>query len=119
MAILTTAWRNFIDGNTGLVNGEPWPWQYGSDETVPLDLSDVLDEAESITNPVATLRKIPAFGESDYLDASPGLGTVTTSGSGVLVGLQNLERGRFYKLDVLIGPSGNRRGGNTIIRVSG
>lgn len=120
MAIPTTAWRNFVDSNTGLVNGEPWPWQYGSDDTVPIELSDVLDASEVITNPVCTLRKIPSFGESDYTDATGNLtGVPVVSGTAILQRLSNLERGRYYKLDVLIGAAGNRRGGNTIIRVSG
>jgi hypothetical protein len=119
MPIPTTAWRNVVDSNTALINGEPWPWQYGSDDTVPLDLSAVLDDGETITNPVATLRKIPAFGESDYVAANDKVTGTMVSGSAVLVQLTGLEQGRFYKLDVLVGAAGNRRGGNTIIRVSG
>jgi hypothetical protein len=119
MPIVATGWRNFIDGSTVLVGGEPWPWQFGSDDVVPIDLADVLDDGETITNPVATLRKIPAFGESDYVAASDKITSTTISGTAVLVRLAALEQGRYYKLDVLTGAAGNRRGGNTIIRVSG
>ncbi len=118
MPIPATAWRNVVDNNTGLVGGEPWPWQYGSDDAVAVDLTDVLDESESITNPVATLRKVPAFGESDYTEATEKITGTTISGTAVLVRLSGLEQGRYYKLDVLTGAAGNRRGGNTIIRCS-
>lgn len=118
MPISTTAWRNFIDPKiTVLTDDDAWPWQYGSDDTVPVTFD--LDEGEVLTNPVATLRKIPAFGESDYVAASDKITGTTVSGSTVLVQLTALEQGRFYKLDVLTGAAGNRRGGNTIIRVSG
>lgn len=119
MPIPVTAWRNFTDGNTVLIAGDPWPWQYGSDDMVPMDLSAALDASETITNPTATLRKIPAFGESDYVAANDKITGTTVSGTAVLVQLTALEQGRFYKLDVLTGAAGNRRGGNTIIRVSG
>lgn len=119
MPIPVTAWRNYIDGNTVLLNGEPWPWQYGSDDAVPFDLSAFLDESETVTNPVATLRKIPAFGESDFTAANDKITATTVSGTTVPVQLTALEQGRFYKLEVLTGAAGNRRGGNTIIRVSG
>jgi hypothetical protein len=119
MPIPVTAWRNFVDANTALINGEPWPWQYGSDDMVPMDLSAALDDGESVVNPVATLRKLPAFGESDFTAATDKITGTTVSGSAVLVQMTALEQGRFYKLDVLIGAAGNRRGGNTIIQVSG
>lgn len=119
MAIVATAWRNFIDGNTVLVNGEPWPWEFGSDDAVPFDLADFLDSGESVTNPAATLRRCPAFEESDYTTANDKITSTTISGATVLVRLSGLDQGRFYKLDVLTGAAGNRRGGNTIIRCSG
>jgi hypothetical protein len=119
MPIPVTAWRNFIDGNTVLLNGEPWPWQYDSDDMVPMDLTDVLDADETINDPGATLRKLPAFGESDFTDATTSVRGIAPVGNVVLVHLAALDQGRYYKLDVLTGPLGNRRGGNTIIRVSG
>lgn len=119
MAIMTSAWQNFIDGKTVLVDGKPWPWQYGSNDQVPVDFSDAFAVGDVIATPVATLRKIPAFSESDYTDTPGSITATTISGSAVLVRLSGLERGRFYKLDVTVTASGNSRGGNTIIEVSG
>jgi hypothetical protein len=121
MATRPTAWNQYpwVDGNTALLDGGPWPWQYGSDEVIPVDVIDVLEEDEVVTNPTATLRRIPTIVESEPLAFDEGIVAAVASGPSVMVRLNNLERGRFYKLDVLIGTPGNRRGGNTIVQVSG
>jgi hypothetical protein len=118
MAVPPTAWRNFIDSNTVFADGKPWPWQFGSNDAVPIDMADSLDPEESITNATATLRLIPHFEEADYTAADEGIEDVDVVGTVVLVTLTDLDQGRYYKLDVLIGPAGNRRGGNTIVHVS-
>lgn len=115
---LPTDWRSHVDGNTGLANGVPFPWQYGSDDAVAVDLGGTLDEGESLANVVVTLRKLPNIMETDYTDASEAVTDTTTVGSVVMVRLTGLDLGQYYKLDVLYGPAGNMRGGNTIIQVS-
>jgi hypothetical protein len=97
MPIPVTAWRNFIDGNTVLLNGEPWPWQYDSDDMVPMDLTDVLDADETINDPGATLRKLPAFGESDFTDATTSVRGIAPVGNVVLVHHAALDQGSILQ----------------------
>lgn len=113
-----TDWRSFVDGTTGLAAGQPIPWQYGSNDAVAVDLSARMDVDEFLTDVTATLRMIPNIVETDYTDANDGIVDIATSGGIVLVQMADLDAGRYYKLDVLFGPVGNRRGGNTIVQVS-
>jgi hypothetical protein len=119
MPIPIVNWRARINPTDADVDGEPQPvpWLFGSNAAVGLDLSNALNAGEVITSPVSTLRRLPAFGETDYTD-DPGklLGGPVVTGTFVTQRLQNLERGYVYRWEVLFGASDNRRGRSLLVR---
>lgn len=119
MAVAPTNWRERVDPLTILIDDQPWPWLSGSDDMVAIDLGAQLDTDETLTNPVCTLWRLRAFGESEDTAAQENIsGAPVISGTIVAQRLINLERGRYYRLEVLHGAAGNRRGASVLIRCS-
>jgi len=89
----------------------------GSDDKVVVDLSARLDTGEALTNVVCQLWQLRAFGETVDVDKTATMlsGAVEVSGSTVLQRVINLERGRYYRLEILYGAAGNRRGSGLLI----
>jgi hypothetical protein len=102
------------DGLLVLVDGEKKPWglAYGSDTFVGIEMVDQLDEGELLTNPVLTLERLPALGETDYLDKTSQClpETRTVQGTMVFQRVAFLERDRCYQLKILHGEASNFRG---------
>lgn len=95
---------------------QPVPWLFGSDAPVRLDLANVLDTGETVTNPVCTLRQLPTGADTTYTDAAAKLdGSPTVSGTVVVQGLTDLVRDRIYRLEVLFGAANNRRGASLLV----
>lgn len=118
MVVAPTNWRERVDPLTILIDDQPWPWQPGSDDQVAIDLGAQLDSGETLTNPVCTLWRLRSFGETEDLSADSKIsGAPVVNGTIVLQRLFNLDRGRYYRLEVLHGAAGNRRGANMLIRV--
>jgi hypothetical protein len=119
MPIALTNWRDRVTPLDALVDGEQQPlaWLPGSTAPVPLDVSDLLAEDETITNVTMALRKLPAFGESDYTDTPTSLaGGPIIADTVIQQRLQNLERGRIYRLEALFGAVDMKRGKSTLVR---
>jgi hypothetical protein len=114
----TAHYRNFLTALDAEVDGQqqPVPWMYGSDAPVRLDLASRLDEGESVTNPVCTLRELPVGSGTTYTDVAAKLdGSPSVSGTVVVQGLHNLDRDRIYRLEVLFGAANNRRGASLLV----
>jgi hypothetical protein len=121
MAIKDTDWRERLTPLDILVNidGEeqPVPWLYGTTSPVFVDVSEQLDTDELVTNLVVTLRRLPTAGEADYSTADDKIaGAADIAGSMISQRLQNLERGRVYRMELLFGPSDNRRGASILVQ---
>lgn len=89
-----------------------FPWGSNSDDHIAIDLGPALDDGETITNPVCTLWKLRSMTplEASDTDASAKLvGTPTIESTFVLQRASNLDAGRYYRLKVLHGSTGNRR----------
>lgn len=115
--MVSTNWRARVDDLTILIKGNPWPWLFGSDDEVVLDFAAQLEEGESLTNPAATLLRLHTQQETLDVDANAKLNVVGPQviGTRVKIRMSALERGYYYRLEVLHGVAGNRRGANTII----
>jgi hypothetical protein len=119
MAIISTNWQSQVTDLDAYVQGEqkPIPWLYGSNAPVSIDLAPALDEGEAIVDPTAQLFILHASGETDYVEYALGLeGTIGIAGTIVSQVLQDLERGRVYRLEVLFGAVNNRRGRSEMIK---
>lgn len=118
--IPATDWRSRVSGlDARDARGEVyvWPWLFGSDDQVAIDIGDQLEDGEEPTDVAVSLRRLYAQGEQEDADAdAKKVGDVGVSGSMVFQRLQDLERGRYYRLEVLHGAAGNRRGASLLIR---
>lgn len=89
------------------------------DAAIGFDLTEMLEDGETIQNPVCVLRLLPEIGstagETEYaegLDGSP-----TVDGNVVSQGVTALSFGRVYRLIVTFGASQNRRSTEVFLRV--
>lgn len=120
MTVVPTDWRARVTP-LDLVDerGQPlvWSWMAGSDDQVVADLSARLDEGETLGSVTATLWQLRGFGESADVDKTSTMvvGSPTLDGAIVLVRLKDLERGRYYRLELLYGTAPNRRGSGLLI----
>lgn len=100
-------------------DGQPLvvPWLSGSDDVVSMGLGLMLDEGESLTDPVVTLIQLPFFDETADVDKTTQgiVAPPTQVGSDVFVRLHNLEPERWYKIKIMHGVAGNRRGATMFI----
>jgi hypothetical protein len=120
MAIRVTDWRGRLTPLDILVNvdGEerPVPFLYGTTTPIFVDVADQLDVAEVPVDIVATCRRLPAKGESEYTDATDKIfGAPTLDGTIISQRLQGLERGAVYRVEFVFGPTGNRRGASMLV----
>jgi len=122
MAVPPTDWKSRVgplDAKTA--SGEPlvWPWMEGADDVVAVSLAAQLDPDEAVPSaPSCRLFRLRAFGEADDVEQNLKIvGPTIVNGAAVAQRLQNLERGRYYRLEFLHGPPGNRRGFGLLIRV--
>ena len=118
MPITPTNWRARVMPTDANVRGEPQPvpWSPGQTKPVTIDLTDDLDAGEVVTNPVSSLKRLPAFGETDYTNAPTLLlGAPVVAGVFVSQQLQNLEAGRIYRWTVQFGASNNRRSASLLV----
>lgn len=108
-----------LDARDDAGNVLTWPWLFGSDEQVALDLADQLDEGETLSagTIALTLWRIGLDGKTAEADVSGTslVGAATVSGTVVLQRLDDLARGRSYRLEVLHGAAANRRGASLLI----
>lgn len=121
MTIFVTDWRGRMSPLDILVNvdgeDQPVPFLYGTTTPVYIDMAALLLSGESITNVVVTVRRLPATGETDYTDAANTLvGAPDVNGTVVAQRLQNLERGRVYRVEMLLGAADNRRGASILVQ---
>ena len=94
------------------------PWAPGMDYPAAIDLVDQLAEGESVQNPATALWLLRADGEADHVDKSDlKVGGPTINGTVVMQRLAGLARGRYYRLFVTHGSSGNRRSASAVIKV--
>ena len=80
--MVTTDWsREPTDASNG--TDFVWPWVAGMDDEVAIDLAEQLDDGESVTNPVVTLKKLRSTTEPADADVTTGsvVGSPTVSGS--------------------------------------
>ncbi len=97
-----------------------WPWMEGADDAVVIDLSAQLGAGEAVANPVCRCFRLRAIGEPDDAEQPLKLsGAPVVAGSTVAQRMIQLERGRYYRLEVLHGAAGNRRGASVLIRCQG
>lgn len=118
MSILVTDWRSRVTPLDARVQGDrkPVPWLYGSNAPVYIDARPLLAPGESVVNLTSSFRRLPAVGEGDYADATPLLEGSPTQSLGIVKQvLQNLERGRVYRWEILFGPADNRRGQSLLV----
>jgi hypothetical protein len=94
-----------------------WSWMASSDDLVVADLAARLDEGESLENVTVTLWQLRGYGESADADKTGTMvvGSPQVSDATALVRLKDLERGRYYRLELLYGAAGNRRGSGLLI----
>jgi hypothetical protein len=123
MTVLVTDWKGRMNPLDVLVtiDGEeiPVPVMYGTTTPVFVDMEALLDEGETITQSevAVVVRRLPAKGESDYADAANTIsGPPVVQGSVISQKLQSLERGRVYRMEVIFGPAGNRRGAPILVQ---
>lgn len=120
MSVIPTDWRARVTP-LDLVDdrGQPlvWSWMAGSDDQVVADLSARLDDGEGLADVTATLWQLKGYGESADVDKTGTMvvGSPEVSEAMVLVRLKDLERGRYYRLELLYGAAGNRRGSGLLI----
>ncbi len=122
MAIPPTDWKSRVtDLNLVGPDGRPLvvDMLFGSDDTVAADMTDRLDAGESLTSVAATFWKLRALGETVDVDVSGAslVGAPQVVGAAATQRISGLERGRVYKLEVLYGVAGNRRGNTLFVRV--
>lgn len=118
--VLATDWRarvTDLDARDASGNVLLWSWLFGSDDRVAIDVGAQLDTGETLVVSQVTLYQLAAFGESADVDKTASMvsGAATTSGSVILQRLTGLERGRYYRLEVLHGTAGNLRGASLLI----
>lgn len=96
-----------------------WPWVVGMDDDVAVDVAAHLAEGESVTLPAATLTLLGDTAARDA-EASPAalVGAPRVNGTKILQRLSGLAAGGLYRLTVLHGPAGNRRGAGLLIEVA-
>lgn len=99
--------------------GQPllWSWMHGSDDQVVVDLAARLDAGETLTGVTCTLWQLRGYGESSDVDRTSTMvqGSPVIDGTLVLQRLSGLERGRYYRLELLYGIAPNRRGSGLLI----
>lgn len=119
MTLIVTNWQLYVHKFDAFVDGEQEPisWLFGSNAPVSIDLGPALEEGEVVTNPIVTLRHLPAIGETDYVDVSDDCleGAPVITGTWVSHILQDLERGRVYRMEVIFGATNNQRGRSQLV----
>jgi len=122
MAYFITDWKARVTPLDVLnAQGEPLVvyWMPESDDVVGMNLGPMLDEGETL-NPATvetSMVRLRAQGESADLDqsAETKVGDPQVSGTYVTQRLAELETGRYYRLRVMHGVAGNRRGASLFI----
>ena len=120
MTAIPTDWRARVTP-LDLVDdrGQPllWSWMAGSDDQVVADLAARLDDGETLSGVSCTLWQLRGWGESADVDKTGTMvqGSPTVDGTIVLQRLSGLERGRYYRLELLYGTAPNRRGSGLLI----
>lgn len=118
--VVATDWRARVTP-LDLVDdrGQPlvWSWMAGSDDQVVADLAARLDEGETLTGVAVTLWQLRGYGESADVDKTATMvqGSPQVAGSVVVQRLAALERGRYYRLEILYGIAPNRRGSGLLL----
>lgn len=115
---MITNWQSHVIPLDALVEGKQQPISvlFGANVPISIDLTADLDEGEVITNPVVTLWQLPAIDETDYVEYPDGLeGTPVVTGAIVSQVIQDLERGRVYRMELLFGDDNLRRGPSQLI----
>ncbi|MBA3580735.1 MAG: hypothetical protein H0W42_12220 [Gemmatimonadaceae bacterium] len=81
-------------------------------------MTDRLDDGEAIENAEVHLWRLYAMGETDDIAVDANLdGAPQVIDTRVVQRINDLERGRCYRMEILYGAAGNRRGNVLFIRV--
>lgn len=97
----------------------PFELIFGGDDEFAINVSALLDTGETL-NPAEVSRtfwRLKAQGETDDVDTSSACLPTAASVSTPIIAqrIKSLERGRYYRLEVVFGPLGNRRGAGLMI----
>lgn len=94
----------------------PYPWLFGSDDEVALDLGPQLAPSEAITNPAVKLFKLGTTAATDLDQTTAKLvGSPRSVATTFLQRLTGLERGAVYRMEIIHGAAGSRRGASLLI----
>lgn len=94
-----------------------WPWVRQNDDEVAVDLADMLDSGESITNLAVTMLQLKSTTESADTDATSLIVSSSSSGTVVKVRMASLVYQRVYRMTITFGPAGNKRSATAVVWV--